>query len=134
MKENTFLKVVLRILGTAIVIICVVVGALAVMSYLNRWYLQTDAWMRYGNFLFIAGVLLVIIGGFLVGGVRQMPMGQGAFIHLQVTGKETDLVDNRKGGMYGIVGYIWQYRVTISFVIAGITSIVIGIAIQSVVF
>jgi hypothetical protein len=130
-QKNVLQKVILRVLRNALFCFLFILAALVVMSYLGKWYQQPDAWMRYGNFLFVAGIVCMILGGFLVGGVRQMPMGQGAFIQLQVTGTESDLQNEAKARLFGLAGMIKSYAVTISLFLAGITALIVGVVIQN---
>jgi hypothetical protein len=132
--EHALRDVILRILRNAFFAFLFALGALVVMSYVSKWYQEPDALMRYGNFLFMAGIVLIIFGGFLVGGVRQMPMGQGAFIQLQVTGTEADLQNQSKARLFGVAGMIKAYTPTISLALGGIVTLLVGIIIQSILY
>jgi hypothetical protein len=134
MQKQELHRVILTILGIALAAILLTIGGLAILSYWQRWYLQPDAGVTYGNFLFIAGLLLVIVGGFLVGGVRQMPMGQGAFIKMQSIGTEAELDNSAHSRLVGLAGFLHTYRATISLVLAGLVILVLGASIQSLLF
>ncbi|MFZ6026632.1 MAG: hypothetical protein ACOYYS_02855 [Chloroflexota bacterium] len=135
MQQKELREIVLGIFRNALFALLVVAGSLLAAGYFLKWSLEgAQAWERYGNVSFFAGIALLIVGGFLVGGVRQMPMGQGAFIHMQSIGTEAELDNSARSRFIGLAAFFYTYRATISLWLAGALMVIIGMIMQNLTF
>lgn len=135
MQQKEIRTIIIGILRNALIAFLLAIGGLLAASYFLKWYLEgAAAWARYGNSLFFVGLALLIVGGFLVGGVRQMPMGQGAFIRMQSIGTEAELDNSARSRFIGLAAFLHTYRVTISLALAGLVIVLMGIIIQNMTF
>lgn len=84
----------------------------------------------FSNALFITGLLVGIAAGFTVGGVRQMPMGSGAFIALQSIGAESDGNPGAKAQLFGLAGFLKTFTIPLALGLAAVFNVVVAVAIS----
>jgi hypothetical protein len=124
-----FIKKILLRAALNELIVFLIVGALAVWQ---KWFTTPIHYEWFGNFFFIAGILVLILAGFTVSSVRQMPMGQGAFIAMQTIHTESDGNPGARARLWGFTGFLMANVTTISLALAGIASILFGVILQMV--
>ncbi len=125
---------ILSILKRSAIIELVILLVVAVIGYFNGWLNGGVNFTEFGNVLFFVGIFEFIIGGFMVGGARQMPVASGAFIGLQSITTESDGNPEAKARLLGFVGFLKAYTVTLAFMVAGVVTLVLGALLQSIAF
>ncbi len=132
MKYPTVGPAIKRILlrtALYLLIVFVIVGAIA---YWQKWFTSPIHYEWFGNTFFIAGILVLILAGFTVSSIRQMPQGQGAFIAMQTIGTMSELDSEARTRYWGFVGFLMANVTTIGLALTGILSLIIGVIFQTV--
>jgi hypothetical protein len=124
-----FIKKILLRAALYELILFLVIGGIA---YWQKWFTRPIHYEWFGNAFFIAGIFVMIFAGFTVGGTRQMPMGQGAWIAMQTIGTESDGNPGARAHLWGFVGFLKEYSTTISLALAGIVAVLCGVLFQAV--
>jgi len=127
-KPGPFIKIILLRAALYELIVFLIIGGIAVWA---KWFTTPIQYEWFGNFFFIAGILVLILAGFTVSSVRQMPQGQGAFIAMQTIGTVSDGNPEARARLWGFTGFLKANVTTISLALAGITAILIGVIFQT---
>jgi hypothetical protein len=122
-----FIKRILLRAALYELIILLVIGGI---GFWRKWFTTPIHFEWFGNTFFIAGIFVLIFAGFTVGGTRQMPQGQGAFIAMQSIGTESDGNPEARARLWGFVGFLKEYFTTISLALAGLVTVLIGVILQ----
>lgn len=123
-----FIKKILLRAALYELILFLIIGGIAIWQ---KWFASPIEYEWFGNSFFITGILILIFAGFTVGGTRQMPMGQGAFIAMQSIGTESDGNPGARAHLWGFVGFLKAYTTTLSLAVAGIVAILLGVLFQT---
>ena len=125
MNKINILPYVLRLLRNAILIDILVLIIVAIAGY----FLKFTGLNMVGNFLFLAGILVLIVAGLgASGGVRQGLWSSSPFLSLQriVTQKEYDDPNSE-----GVVGFFRVWGFSLSWATAALVIILLGILITT---
>lgn len=123
---------IVRILLRALIYELIVFAVIGGIAYWQKWFaVKPTHYDWFGNSFFIGGIFVLILAGFTVSGVRQMPQGQGAFIALQSIGTMSDGNPEAHRRFWGIVGFLNANVTTIGLALAGIVAIICGGILQS---
>jgi len=119
-------KILLRTALNELIVILIIGG----IGIWQKWFKTPIHYEWFGNSFFIGGILVLILGGMTVSGVRQMPQGQGAFIAMQSIGTMSDGNPEARARLWGFTGFLKANVTTISLALAGIVAILIGVVCQ----
>jgi len=123
-----FIKKILLRTALYELIVFLIIGGIGIWG---KWFTSPIQYEWFGNFFFIAGILILILAGFTVASVRQMPQGQGAFIAMQTIGTVSDGNPEARARLWGFTGFLKANVTTISLALAGILSILLGVLFQT---
>ena len=124
-----FIKLILLRTALYALTVILVIGAIA---FWQKWFTTPIHYEWFGNSFFIAGIFVFIFCGLTVSGVRQMPMGQGAYIAMQAISTESDGNPEARARLWGFTGFLKANVTTISLALAGLVTILIGVILQTV--
>ncbi len=131
MKYPTPGPFIRRILLRAAVYELIVFLVIGGIGYWRKWFIKPIHFDWFGNSFFIGGILVLILAGFTVASVRQMPQGQGAWIAMQSIGTMSDISSETRANLWGLVGFLQKNVTTISLALAGIVALICGVIFQS---
>jgi hypothetical protein len=126
MKNTNVLPYILRLLRNAAILEVVILIIVAVIGYLAKF----NSYATYGNFMFLAGILVLIVAGLSAsGGVRQGIWANSMFLSLQRIVVQDDLSD---ANSEGVPGFFRTWGFPLFVALAALITILLGILITTI--
>lgn len=124
MKKPSVLPYVLALLRNAAILEILILIVVFAIGHFAKW----SSYNTYGNFMFLIGILVLVVAGFGVGGgVRQGLWASPQFLTLQKIVTQED-IDNAANG---VTGFFQTYAFSLCVGSAALIAILLGILITT---
>ncbi|HEX7434993.1 MAG TPA: hypothetical protein VF326_15185 [Anaerolineaceae bacterium] len=126
MKKTTILPYILRLLRNSAILEGVILIIVGVVGYVAKF----SSYAIYGNFMFLAGILVLIVAGLSAsGGVRQGVWANSMFLSLQRIVVQDDLSD---ANAEGVPGFFRTWGFSLFVALAALITILLGVLITTI--
>ena len=125
MNRPSIIPYILRLLRNMVILEVLILIILAIIGYLAKFSYNT-----LGNFMFLAGILVLIVAGLSAsGGVRQGVWANSMFLSLQRIVSQDDLNDSNGEG---IPGFFRTWGFPIYVALAALITILLGVLLTNI--